>query len=214
MLVQDFRFRSLTEHDVQLSTQTHEVNRIARIVTLTMMAGLYSLRDRTVFHMREHFHEGFTFLQRLQHTVQQGVGSKWLQQVIGWCQLGSTDDFGIRALSGDHDENRRQRRQLVMAHIFQQLLTILSDAEVVFAQNQIKHFILDGTHGSSCRQRVFNFVDTTQIQHVMQAHAHALMRFYQQCADITEFTHYGLTLDSDCSDDKSSPLNGLYYDSL
>jgi hypothetical protein len=61
---------------------------------------------------------------------------------------------------------------------------------------------------------MFNFVDTTQIQHVMQADTHTLMRFHQQCADITEFTHVGLTLGSDCSDDESSPLSGLYYDSL
>jgi hypothetical protein len=105
--------------------------------------------------------------------VVQGVGGEGLEDVVVGGQLGSADDALVLALAGDHDEQRRQRDDGVVAQVFEQVLAVLAVADVVFAEDQVVAGVAQLAHRHAGRDGELDFGDAAHVEHVAELRPHA-----------------------------------------
>lgn len=127
---------------MQFRAQAHEVGGIARVESFAADAGTERFAQLPLRHHLIDRIEHGTLAECPVETLEQHVGGERLQDVIGRRQFGSTHDLVDHPL-GSHDEvDGCCTDQLVMTQIFQQLLAILTVAEVVFADDDVNRLLL------------------------------------------------------------------------
>jgi hypothetical protein len=178
--VDRFGLLRLAQEHVQLGAQAHEVDRVARMLFLTFEAGIDGLALVARLHQLVHRHEHVALVQRARDALEQAVGRERLQDVVGGRELGGADHLAIVAFGRDHEEHGRQRHQLVVAHVLEQLLAVLAAFQRVFAQDQVvllQPKVLDRLVGTA---RVVDLAQAAHCQHVMDRRPHPGMRLDDQ----------------------------------
>ena len=179
----------LAQEHVQLGAQAHEVDQVARVLRFARQAGVDRFALAARLHQAVHRHEHIAFIQGARDTLQQAVGGKGFQDVVGGPEFGGADDLAVVALGGDHEEHGRQRHQLVVADVFQQLLAVLAAFERVFAQDQVVGLgaeVLDRLVGTA---RMVDLAQAAQGEHVVDGRTHSGMRLDDQRAEAVKFIH-------------------------
>jgi hypothetical protein len=189
LLVDRLGLGRFAQEHVQLGAQAHEVDAVARIVlgALDAAGDRFALVAR--FHQLVHRHEHIALFQRARDTLEQAVGREWLEDVVGRGQFGGRDHLAVIAFGRDHEEHGRERNEVVVAQVFEQLLAILAAVEVVFAQNQVERLqakVLDGVVGAA---GVVDLGQAAQVEHIMNTGPHAGMGLNNQGREPVEFIH-------------------------
>ena len=136
-------------------------------------------------------HEGFALDEGPLNAVVQGVGGEGLQDVVVGGQLGSADDTLVLAFAGDHDEQGRQGNDRVVAQVFEEVLAVLTVADVVFAEDQVVAGVTQLAHGDPGGDGKLDFGDAGHVEHVAELGPHAGVGFDDEGGDGAEFDHGG-----------------------
>ena len=105
LLVNRLGFGRLSENHVQFRPQAHEVGGEARIFYFSRGALVDRFQQIALFHQLIDGHEQRALLDRAPEPLEQRIGGKRLQQIIGRRQFGRADHFLISAFGRDHHEN-------------------------------------------------------------------------------------------------------------
>jgi len=175
--------RGFAQEQVQFGAQAQEIDGVARPGGFALDAGLDGLVLGAGFHEAVDRQQHVAPLEGARDAVEQAVGRERFQDVVGGRQLGGADHLAVVAFGGDHEEHGRQRDQLVVAQVFQQLLAILAAFQVVLAQHQVEAFqaeLLDGQVGAA------GVVDAGQAahgEHAVDVRPHPGMGLDQECGE-------------------------------
>ncbi len=99
-----FRLTRLPQRDVQLGTQSHEVDNELRRFAFACNTSIDRLLQAAMFHQLEYLHQCSASFQRTSDPFEQRIGGKRLEQIIGRRQLSGADDLRLRTFRSDHDE--------------------------------------------------------------------------------------------------------------
>ena len=121
----------------------------------------------------------------------EGVGGEGLEDVIVGGQFGGADDAFVLALAGHHDEQVRQRNDGVGAQVFEQMLAVLTVADVVFAEDQVVTAVAQLAHRHAGRHRELDFADAAHVEHVAKLRPHRRIGFDDECGNGGEIDHEG-----------------------
>jgi hypothetical protein len=82
-------------------------------------------------------------VDRLDQPGLQLLGGERLDQVVIRRQFGQRHDIGVAALAGDDHVHRRQRNQVGVAQLFQQLLTVAAVVEHEIGEDDVETIAFD-----------------------------------------------------------------------
>ncbi|MNS86292.1 hypothetical protein D3C72_1201900 [compost metagenome] len=181
--VQLFRFLPFVQGDVQLGAQAGEIGRQARVLQFGRAAAFHGFAQVALVDQLIGRQKNGAPLDGARDASAQHVDGERFQYVVGRGQLGRADHLAVDGFRGQHDEDRPQADQLVVAQVFQQLLAILAvrtAAKIVFAQDDVERFLRQQADGRAGIDGIFHLGDGRLVQHIVQVAPHAGVRVDDQ----------------------------------
>jgi hypothetical protein len=121
--------------------------------------------------------EGFALVQGAHDAVVQGVGGEGFEDVVVGGQFGGAHHPLVLALAGDHDEQGCQRNDAVVTQVFEEVLAVLSVADMVFAEDQVKAVVAQLADRDPGGHRELDLADPARVEHVAKLRPHGRIGF-------------------------------------